>query len=80
LDNPAVCGAVRPVLAPFDRMTLTLTAVMQAHLIILHLVGEDKKQVLQVAQQPGPVAALPVRAILHQTQVPTEIYFASKMS
>jgi 6-phosphogluconolactonase len=79
-NSTAMCGAVRPVLAPFDRMTLTLSAVLQARLIILHVVGEGKKQVLATAQLSGPVATLPVRAILHQTQVPTEVYFAPKMS
>jgi 6-phosphogluconolactonase len=43
-------------------------------------VGEAKMPVLEAALQPGPVAEMPVRAILQQTQVPTEIYYAPKMS
>jgi 6-phosphogluconolactonase len=80
IDSDKICSAVRPVLAAFDRMTLTLSAVMQSRLIILCLVGEGKKSVLNLALQPGPVLALPLRAITQQTQVPTEIYYASKMS
>ncbi|MFT4819190.1 MAG: 6-phosphogluconolactonase [Candidatus Azotimanducaceae bacterium] len=76
VDNDKICGAVRPMLAPYDRMTLTMRALMQARLIVLHLVGERKKSVLDLALQPGSVAALPLRGIMQQTQVPTEIYYA----
>jgi 6-phosphogluconolactonase len=64
------------MLAPYDRMTLTMRALMQARLIVLHLVGERKKSVLDLALQPGSLAALPLRGIMQQTQVPTEIYYA----
>jgi 6-phosphogluconolactonase len=80
VDSPAICGAVRPLVAPCDRMTLTLGTVLQAHLLILHMVGEAKMPVLEAALQPGPVAEMPVRAILQQTHVPTEIYYAPQMS
>jgi 6-phosphogluconolactonase len=80
INSQKMCGAVRPVLASYDRMTLSLGAVMQARLIILHLVGAGKKSVLDLALQPGSVVALPLRAITQQTQVPTEIYYAPTMS
>jgi 6-phosphogluconolactonase len=80
VGSPKMCGAVRPLVALCDRMTLTLKTVLQAHLIILHVVGEAKKPVLDAAQRPGPAAELPVRAILLQVQVPTEIYYAPQMS
>jgi 6-phosphogluconolactonase len=77
LDSGApACCAVTPGNAPQPRMTLTLPAVLGARHRILHLTGMDKHAVLHRAMEYGPVAELPVRALLHQPLHPIDIYFA----
>ncbi len=62
---------------PPERMTLTKHALLQTRRLILHITGTDKKQVLEEALKPGPVSELPIRAFLHQDDVPLEIYWAA---
>ncbi|HBG98667.1 MAG TPA: 6-phosphogluconolactonase [Rhodobacteraceae bacterium] len=62
-DAPAVLRLTAPG-APEPRLSLTspvLAAARSAHLLIT---GAEKRAVLDRARQPGPVAALPVRAVL----------------
>jgi 6-phosphogluconolactonase len=73
-----LCCAVRPPHAPHDRMTLTLSVLLQAKHLILHVVGKDKWQVLQKALQSGKSEELPVRAVLHQSRVLLDIYYAAE--
>jgi 6-phosphogluconolactonase len=47
-----------------DRMTLTLSAIRDARLIILMMAGEDKRATFDRAMRPGPVEDMPVRALL----------------
>jgi 6-phosphogluconolactonase len=63
--------------ARHDRMTLTLPVLLAAKHLVLHVVGKDKWQVLQKAFQPGAVEELPVRAVLHQSKVLLDIYYAA---
>lgn len=46
------------------RLTVTLRRLLDAHFLALHIEGEEKKTVLEAALQPGPVEAMPVRAVL----------------
>lgn len=59
-----------------ERMTLTLSALMKTDRVIILFTGEDKLAVFSAAQQPGPVEDMPIRALLHQEQVPVELYWA----
>jgi 6-phosphogluconolactonase len=52
--------------APEPRLTLTLPVLLSADYLALHIEGAAKRAVLAQALQPGPVAAMPVRAILQQ--------------
>lgn len=47
-----------------DRLTLTLSAIKDARLIILLLAGETKRRTFERALEDGPVEDMPVRAIL----------------
>lgn len=71
------CGISAPA-AKHPRLTLTLVPVLAARLLILHVVGERKREVLQQAMGEGPAEQLPVRAILHHDGNPTYIYFAEQ--
>lgn len=70
LHGDAPVAAVRAVRSEFtgeevDRLTLSLSAVRRARLIILMMAGERKRATFEKALQPGPVEDLPVRAILN---------------
>ncbi|MCP5144105.1 MAG: 6-phosphogluconolactonase [Gammaproteobacteria bacterium] len=70
------CIAVTPSTAPHERMSLTVSMLLRARLLVLMVTGERKWEVLQQALQPGPAMDLPVRTVLHQTTAPLAIYWA----
>jgi 6-phosphogluconolactonase len=70
------CCAVEPPAAPHQRMTLTLPFLLKAENVYLHVVGEEKREVLETAMQHGEVEELPIRAFLHQPKCSLEIHAA----
>ncbi len=64
---PALGGRVetmRAAGAEEARVTLTLPVLLDADRVALHIEGIEKRRTLERAMQPGPVAAMPVRAVL----------------
>ncbi len=59
-----------------ERLSLSLHGLQQSKRLILLLTGEEKLAVFRQALQAGPVEDMPVRAILQQTRVPVELYWA----
>ncbi len=59
-----------------ERMTLSLTGVLQSKQLILLLTGQDKLDVFRKAQAGTDVADMPVRALLQQNQLPLTLYWA----
>ncbi|MGY6276527.1 6-phosphogluconolactonase [Methylomonas sp. MgM2] len=59
-----------------ERITLTLSALLRTERIVILFTGEDKLAVFGAAQKEGPVEDMPIRALLHQDQVPVELYWA----
>lgn len=58
------------------RITFTLPALLQTRLLVLHIEGEAKRELLAEAQQgAGAAADYPVRAVLTQTRVPLDVYW-----
>ena len=78
LDSSRSCCAITPPTAPHERMTLTLATLLDSRQIILHLVGDDKKKVYDLALQQGPVEEMPIRAILRQKNVPVTTFWSPK--
>ncbi len=76
LDSGKLCLAITPPVAPHERMTLTLPALLQSRQIILHLVGPGKRAVYEEALANGPVAEMPIRAVLGQTTAPVTVFWA----
>ncbi|HWK73224.1 MAG TPA: 6-phosphogluconolactonase [Povalibacter sp.] len=70
------CVAVNALTAPHARVSLNLSALLDARRVILHIEGESKWQVYQRARMPGSAAELPVRAVLHQKEVPIDVYWS----
>ena len=70
------CIAVNALTAPHARISLNLAALLDARRIILHIEGESKWQVYQRARAAGSEAELPVRAVLHQKEVPVDVFWS----
>jgi len=72
-------GPVVAIAAPGagePRVTLTLSQLLAARALYLHIEGEEKVKTLEQAEAEGPVEDMPVRAILRQTQTPLTIYWS----
>jgi 6-phosphogluconolactonase len=70
------CIAVNALTAPHARVSLNLAALLDARRIILHIEGEVKWQIYQKARAAGSANELPVRAVLHQQEVPVDVYWS----
>jgi 6-phosphogluconolactonase len=67
--------AMRAPDAGEPRLTFTLKALLASPFIALHIEGDDKLKVLEKAETPGPVAQMPIRAVLQATH-PVTLYWA----
>ena len=76
MNSGTLCLAITPPTASHERMTLTLPALLQSRQIILHLVGSGKRAVYEKALAKGPVAEMPIRAVLGQSAAPVTVFWA----
>ncbi|MBY5348823.1 6-phosphogluconolactonase [Rhizobium leguminosarum] len=58
------------------RLTFTFSSLEDAALLVLHIEGEGKKDVLAKAEGSGEEAEMPIRAVLRRATSPVEIYWA----
>jgi 6-phosphogluconolactonase len=58
------------------RLTFTFSSLQDAALLVLHIEGESKKDVLAKAEGGGDEADMPIRAILRRAASPLDIYWA----
>lgn len=72
-EGPVV--AMRAPGAAEPRVTLTLSRLTSARALYLHIEGEEKVATLQKAEAEGPIEAMPIRAVLRQTQTPLTIFW-----
>ena len=70
-QNPNCCAVVDPITAPHQRLSLTLSRLLNTRSIILHVTGSAKREVLE---QAWATQSLPIASILRQELVPLEIY------
>ncbi len=70
------CVATRPSSAPHARLSLNAAALLDSRRIIVHIVGEAKWRAYESAREPGRVEELPIRAVLHQQEVPVDVYWS----
>ncbi|MDP1604613.1 MAG: 6-phosphogluconolactonase [Legionella sp.] len=76
-DSPASVLVVTPATAPYQRISLTKTRLLNSRAIYLHLVGEKKLPILNKALEASePATALPVRAFLHHPTANVHVMFA----
>jgi 6-phosphogluconolactonase len=75
LQPPGCVAMIAPV-APQARMSLNLSALLNARRIELLIIGDGKLAVYERAGESGPVADMPVRALLRQQRVPVSVCWA----
>lgn len=69
-------AAPAPPNVPVPRISLTRRALLDARELVLHITGAAKLTLLDQARQAGPVAELPIRLALQQSQVPCHVFHA----
>ncbi|HMN82475.1 MAG TPA: 6-phosphogluconolactonase [Burkholderiaceae bacterium] len=57
------------------RITLTLPALLDTDLLAIHIEGAGKERVLAAACGDGPIADMPIRAVLRQARTAFEIHW-----
>jgi 6-phosphogluconolactonase len=77
LDNPNSVIAVDPPVAPHARMSMTLRRILDCHSLILHIVGEDKREIVDAALKQGDPEVLPIVAVLRSEAPAPAIYWAA---
>ncbi len=75
-NRTLACIGVHGDKPPRERMSLTRSALLDSRWIALHITGNDKWRVLASASEPGPLTEYPIRAILHQQQVPVHVFWS----
>lgn len=76
LTGSAPVLAIRAPGAGEPRVTLSLARLLKTDGLYLHIEGEEKASVLAAALGDGPVADMPVRAVLHQDQTPVTVFWS----
>jgi len=59
-----------------ERLSLTLTALLNSQLVMLFITGQDKLNIIRKAIEIKPSVELPVSILLSQTNTDVEIYWA----
>jgi 6-phosphogluconolactonase len=70
------CVAMNALTAPHARISLNLSALLDARRIVLLLGGAEKWKVYERARQAGSSSELPIRALLQQKQVTVDVYWS----
>ncbi|MFT5481683.1 MAG: 6-phosphogluconolactonase [Halieaceae bacterium] len=63
VESSRLCVAVKPPLAPHDRMTLSLAVIKRSEHLYLHITGASKRELLVQALQVDAVEELPIRTV-----------------
>ena len=76
-EASAGCVGMWAPAPPQPRLSLNLTALLDARRIVILLNGAAKWRTYESASAPGPAAQMPIRAVLRQTRTPVEVMWAS---
>jgi 6-phosphogluconolactonase len=78
LNPDAVDGCIgmwSPV-APQARLSLNLSALLDSRRIVILINGAQKWRTFTQASDSGPIADMPIRAVLRQTRTPVEVMWS----
>jgi len=67
-----------PEATPFDRVTLTAGALSSARAIMIAIVGDHQKAVLEQAIKEGPLSALPMGRVIAEIDSPIDIFWSAE--
>jgi 6-phosphogluconolactonase len=70
------CVGMRAPVAPQPRLSLNLSALLDARRIVILITGDAKWRTYLAAGAEGPVQDMPVRAVLRQTRTPVEVMWS----
>lgn len=75
-ENDNALMSVQPETAPHQRISFTFSSLSMSKVVILHLCGQAKKNVVNKAIQGNDIYEMPIRAFLHHPTVNTQIFWA----
>ncbi|MDM3870045.1 6-phosphogluconolactonase [Porticoccus sp. W117] len=78
MEGERLCLPTTPPVAPHDRMTLSLPAVLNCRFLALHFEGSNKWRVFQKALGMASQASYPVSAVLRQNKVPVNLFYTGE--
>jgi 6-phosphogluconolactonase len=76
LSQPPGCVAMIASAPPRERLSFNLRALLDSRRIAVLITGKEKWATYERARAKGPVADMPVRALLQQQNVPVAVYWA----
>lgn len=71
------CIAVSPPSTPQERLSLTLSALLNTNQIILLIKGDKKRKIYLEAKEAKNPITFPVGHILHQSHAPIDVYWTA---
>lgn len=77
LNDPGPALAINAPGAGEARVTLTLPYLLSTAGLHLHIEGAEKAEVERKALEAGPIADMPIRAVLRQTQTPLTVFWCA---
>src|SRR5277367_3869390 len=72
----AGCVGMRAPVAPQPRLSLNLSALLDARRVVILIAGAAKWRTYVAASQAGPETDMPVRAVLRQKRTPVEVMWS----
>jgi 6-phosphogluconolactonase len=78
IHSPALVRAITPtnVATTGQRMSLSLRAILASRLIVVLIRGDEKLKTYRFAMAGHDALEMPIRAVLHQSNTPVEIYWS----
>jgi 6-phosphogluconolactonase len=78
LHSPALVRAITPtnVAATGPRMSLSLSAILASRAIVVLIRGAEKMETYRRAMAGRDALEMPIRAVLHQSDTPVEVYWS----
>jgi len=76
LHSDAECIVQQVPSACHPRVSLTVRSLLDAREVNLLFFGARKRAVYEASLRPGPAEEYPIRALVHQPQVPVNVYWA----
>lgn len=74
-DNESLCTPVKTAASPYQRMSLTLSALLQTQHTALLIFGQSKRMVFEQASAGGSL--FPIEKLLKQLRSPMSVFWAA---